>query len=348
MSKLHENLENMTLQARIKAFSDLGLYLNDPKNISEIELWADKASHQNNWFTIENTKKSLKAIADYYLNHDLLLQWTDLYEILDKPKTIKSIGVIMAGNIPAVGFHDMMTIVLSGHVCVAKISSQDSYLMTTLIEKLLEINPNLEIRIADKLNEVDALIATGSDNSAKYFEYYFKSKPHIIRRNRTSVGILNGNETEEDFLNLGKDITDYYGLGCRNVSKIYVPQKYDFTKFYDAIEPLGDIFYHNKYKNNYDYNKSIYLVNMMPHFDNGFMILAPSENLVSPISVIFYEEYKNEADLKSKMEGNKDKIQCIVSKDSWYEKSLNFGDAQKPKLWDYADGVDTMAFLLGL
>jgi hypothetical protein len=338
----------MTLEARIKAFAELGQYLNDPENISEIELWADMASHQNNWFTVENTRKSLKSIADFYLNEDLLNQWIDLYEIPDMPTTVKSIGVIMAGNIPAVGFHDMMTIVLSGHACVAKLSTQDSYLMTTLIEKLLEINPNLEIRIADKLNEVDALIATGSDNSARYFEYYFKSKPNIIRKNRTSIGILNGNEQDEDFLNLGNDITDYFGLGCRNISKLYVPEKYNFTKFYDAIEPLGDIFYHNKYKNNYDYNKSIYLVNMMPHFDNGFMILAPSENLVSPISVIFYEEYKNEEDLKSKIKLNESKIQCIVSKESWFEKSLNFGDAQKPKLWDYADGVDTMAFLLNI
>ena len=338
----------MTLQARIKAFADLGLFLNDPQNLPKIELWADMASHQNSWFTIENVKNSLNSIANYFLKEDLLRQWTDLYDIPDTPKTVKSIGVIMAGNIPAVGFHDMMTIVLSGHVCVAKLSSQDSYLMTTIIEKLLEINPNLEIRIADKLNEVDALIATGSDNSARYFEYYFKSKPNIIRKNRTSVGILNGKETNEDFLNLGNDITDYFGLGCRNISKLYVPENYVFTDFYDSIEPLGDIFYHNKYKNNYDYNKSIYLVNMMPHFDNGFMILASSENLVSPISVIFYEEYKNEADLRLKIEENKDKIQCVVSKEAWFENSLNFGEAQKPKLWDYADGVDTLSFLLSL
>jgi Acyl-CoA reductase (LuxC) len=338
----------MTLQARIKAFADLGHFLKDPKNISEIELWADRASHQNNWFTIENTKNAIKSIADYFLNEDHLTQWTDLYEIQDTPDTIKSVGVIMAGNIPAVGFHDLMTIVLSGHACVAKISTQDSAIMLALIEKLLEINPNLEIRVADKMNEVDALIATGSDNSAKYFEYYFRNKPHIIRQNRTSIAILDGNETEEDFLSLGKDITDYFGLGCRNVSKIYVPSGYDFTKFYDSIEPLGDIFYHNKYKNNYDYNKSIYLVNGIHHFDNGFMILTKNEALVSPISVIFYEEYENTAELGRVISENKNKIQCVVSKNAWFEKSFNFGDAQKPKLWDYADGVDTMAFLLGL
>lgn len=338
----------MTLQARIKAFAELGRFLRDENNRSEIELWADKASHQNNWFTIENTTKALNSIAEYFLTEELLTQWTDLYEIPDAPQTINSVGVIMAGNIPAVGFHDLMTIVLSGHVCVAKVSSQDSFLMLALIEKLLEIEPNLEIRLTEKMNEVDALIATGSDNSARYFEYYFRNKPHIIRQNRTSVAILNGKETEEDFLNLGSDITDYFGLGCRNISKMYVPADYDFTKFYDAIEPLGDIFYHNKYKNNYDYNKSIYLVNQIHHYDNGFLMLTKNDALVSPISVIFYENYESQEDLKNIIATQIDKIQCVVSKNGWFEGSFNFGDAQKPKLWDYADGVDTMAFLLSL
>lgn len=338
----------MTLQAKIKAFEQLGTFLKDKNNTQEIELWAYKARNQNNWFTVENTKKSLETIANYYLNAGLLERWSSLYEIPEKPEIVKSIGVIMAGNIPAVGFHDLLTIVLSGHVCVAKLSAQDSAIMLGLIEKLLEIDPNLEIRIADKLNEVDVLIATGSDNSAKYFEYYFRNKPHIIRKNRSSVGILNGTENDDDFYNLGQDITEYYGLGCRNISKIYVPQNYDFTNLLDAIEPLGDIFYHHKYKNNYDYNKSIYLVNMVHHLDNGFLMLTENESLVSPISVVYYSTYKDENDLNNQIEANSDKIQCIVSKDGWYSKSQNFGDAQKPKLWDYADGVDTMAFLLSL
>jgi hypothetical protein len=338
----------MTLQARIKAFIHLGAFLKDEKNKEEIELWAYKACNENNWFTVENSKKALDTIANYYLDATLLEQWSSLYEIPDKPTIVKSIGVIMAGNIPAVGFHDLLTIVLSGHVCVAKLSSQDSAIMSGIIEKLLEIEPDLEIRIADKLNEVDVLIATGSDNSAKYFEYYFRNKPHVIRQNRSSVGILNGDENEADFLNLGKDITEFYGLGCRNISKLYVPEGYDFTKFLDTIEPLGDIFYHHKYKNNYDYNKSIYLVNMVPHLDNGFLLFTENQSLVSPISVVYYSSYKNENDLKHQIEANSDKIQCIVSKDDWFEESQNFGDAQKPKLWDYADGVDTMAFLLNL
>jgi hypothetical protein len=340
--------KNMTLQARIKAFVELGAFLMNEKNKEEIELWGYKARNENNWFTPENTKKALDCIANYYLDATLLEQWSSLYEIPHKPSTTKSIGVIMAGNIPAVGFHDLLTIVISGHACVVKLSSQDSVIMGNLIGKLLEIEPNLEIRIADKLNEVDALIATGSDNSARHFEYYFRNKPHIIRKNRSSVGILKGTETETQLLNLGKDITEYYGLGCRNISKLYVPEGYDFTKFLDTIESLGDIFYHHKYKNNYDYNKSIYLVNLVPHLDNGFLLLNENESMVSPISVVYYEQYQNEEDLKHKISLSEDKIQCIVSRDAWFPKSVNFGDAQKPKLWDYADGVDTMSFLLDL
>jgi hypothetical protein len=338
----------MTLQARIKAFVQLGAFLKDENNKEEIELWAYKARNKNNWFTVENTQKALQTITQYYLDEILLENWTSLYDIADKPQITKSIGVIMAGNIPAVGFHDLLSIVISGHACVVKLSSQDSVLMTNLINKLLEIEPNLEIRIADKLNEVDVLIATGSDNSAKYFEYYFRNKPHVIRQNRSSIGILKGKENHEDFLNLGKDITEYYGLGCRNISKIYVPEGYEFTNFLDSIESLCDIFYHHKYKNNYDYNKSIYLVNMVQHFDNGFLLLTENESLVSPISVIYYSAYKNEEDLKSQIHANATKIQCIVSKEGWFENSRNFGDAQKPKLWDYADGVDTLQFLQGL
>lgn len=338
----------MNLEARIEAFVALGNFLKNEENKTEITTWADRASHQNNWFTIENSLKSLDAIANYFLDKTLLEKWIENYKIADKPETVKKIGVIMAGNIPAVGFHDLLTVVLSGHICVAKLSSQDSVLMLAFIEKLLEFNPALNIKIGDKMNDVDALIATGSDNSARYFEYYFRNKPHIIRQNRSSVAILNGQESVEDFMNLGHDITDYYGLGCRNISKFYIPEDYDFTQFYDIIEPLGDVFYHNKYKNNYDYNKSIYLVNRQHHFDNGFLILTENDSLVSPISVIFYEKYQNLEDLNQRIAVKADKIQCIVSKDAWYENSLAFGETQKPQLWDYADGVDTMRFLLDL
>lgn len=336
----------MTLEARIEAFLALGRFLKDSKNQSEIELWVDLAYHQNNWFTPENTRSAIEAIANYLLDETAIRQWIGNYQIPSENPNPQRVGLIMAGNIPAVGFHDLFCVLISGNICVVKLSSQDTALMRGLISKLLEFAPALPIEFAEQMKNVDALIATGSDNTARYFEYYFRNKPHIIRKNRSSLGIIKGDETTEEFLALGKDITSYFGLGCRNVSKLYVPKGYEFISFYDAIEPLGDIFLNHKYKNNYDYNKSIYLINGVKHFDNGFLVATPSENLVSPISVIFYEEYENEQDLAEKLALHEEKIQCIVAKDGWYPNSVPFGDAQCPKLADYADGVDTMKFLL--
>lgn len=336
----------MTLEARIEAFVALGRFLKDAKNQSEIELWVDLAYHQNNWFTPENTRSAIEAIANYFLDETAIRRWIGNYQIPNENPTPKKVGLIMAGNIPAVGFHDLFCVLISGNISVVKLSSQDTALMRGLISKLLEFAPELPIEFAEQMKNVDALIATGSDNTARYFEYYFRNKPHIIRKNRSSLGIIKGDETTEDFLALGQDITSYFGLGCRNVSKLYVPKGYEFISFYDAIEPLGDIFLNHKYKNNYDYNKSIYLINGVKHFDNGFLVATPSENLVSPISVIFYEEYENEQDLTAKLAVHEEKIQCIVAKDSWFPNSVSFGDSQCPKLDDYADGVDTMKFLL--
>lgn len=338
----------MTLQARINAFVALGKFINDRNNAPILEDWAYRAINQNNWFTLENSLNALHAIATNYLDENYLTTWANSYKIQDSPATTYQVGVIMAGNIPAVGFHDLLTVIISGHECAVKLSSQDGILMGFLIQKLLEFDSNLPIRLVEMMKEVDALIATGSDNSARYFEYYFRNKPHIIRKNRSSVAVLNGKETTEDFLKLGYDITSYFGLGCRNISKMFVPKDYNFIPFYDAIESLGDIFYQNRYKNNYDYNKSIYLVNGVPHLDNGFLMLTENEQLVSPISVIFYETYTSEAELEEKIASQSEKIQCIVSKDAWYPESLALGESQKPRLSDYADGVDTMAFLLTL
>lgn len=338
----------MSLNNRIDSFIQLGKFLRNPENQEEIETWADNAVHTNNWFTPENTRQSLKALAEIYLDEKHLNTWAGLYEIPDRQMQVKSIGVIMAGNIPAVGFHDLLTIVISGHACVAKVSSQDNVLMTALINKLLEINPSLDIRISEQMKEIDALIATGSDNTSRYFEYYFRNKPHIIRKNRSSIAILNGQENTEELNSLGKDITAYYGLGCRNVSKMYVPKGYKFDHFYQSIESLSEVIQHNKFQNNYDYNRSIYLVNGVPHFDNGFLMITENEALVSPISVLFYETYENAEELNTKIDENLEKIQCMVSQNAWFKNSLPFGQSQSPKLWDYADGVDTMQFLLEL
>jgi hypothetical protein len=226
-----------------------------------------------------------------------------------------------------------------------KPSSQDNALMNFVVKKLIEIEPEFKtkIEIVERLNDADAFIGTGSDNSAKYFKYYFGKKPHIIRQNRSSIAILNGKETEQELNILGEDIFTYYGLGCRNVSKLLVPKNYDFIPLLDALksqEAVGD---HHKYRNNYDYNKSIYLVNSEPHLDTGFLLVRESSDAVSPISVLYYQQYASETELNSLLKVNQEKIQCIVG-----HNYIPFGKAQMPELWDYADGVDTMDFLTNL
>ena len=256
----------------------------------------------------------------------------------------------MAGNIPLVGFHDLLSVLISGHQALVKLSSQDNVLMQFMISELKSISEDLAQNIiqAERMNEADAIIATGSDNSARYFKHYFAEKPHIIRQNRTAVAVIRGDETTEELKHFGRDYFQYFGLGCRNVSKIYAPKAYDFVKLIDALMDYETVLDHHKYRNNYDYNKSIYLVNGEPHFDSGFFLMRESEALVSPISVLFYEYYNNEAELNLTLAKHNEKIQCIVAANAWYEGSIPLGKAQQPELWDYADGVDTLEFLSGL
>lgn len=338
-----------TIKKRISPFIRLGKLLKT-NLIDEVVF---RAYSHNHWFTPEFVSQSLRAVAEEYLEEEKLIHWIEPYSLQpsSSPTTPKKIGVVMAGNVPAVGFHDLLCVLVGGHHLLAKISNDDRTLMLFLIEKLIEIEPKLAERISvvERLNAADAYIATGSDNTARYFEYYFSKKPHIIRRNRTSVGILNGNETTEELAALGRDILQYFGLGCRNVAKVFVPEDYDFSPFYEAIESQHDYYVnHHKYFNNYEYNKSVYLINQEPHFDNGFLIARETESLVSPISVLFYERYTSDSHLAELLAANEDKIQCIVSKKGNYPNSLPFGQAQSPTLFDYADGIDTMAFLNGL
>jgi hypothetical protein len=308
-----------------------------------------RTNAKNNWFTADNVVNSLRSIATAFLDDTKLRDWLNHYDL--SKTTSKKVGVVMAGNIPAVGFHDALCVLASGHKLMAKLSTDDTTLMSFLLQKLIEIEHEWSdfIQIVERLNDAEAVIATGSDNTARYFDYYFAKKPHIIRRNRTSVGVINGQESNDELANLGNDVLQYFGLGCRNVSKIYVPVGYEFSAFYESIEPLSSIYCnHHKYFNNYEYNRSVLLVNREVHFDNGFLMLRPSEMLVSPISVLFYEQYENADHLTTLIESQAEKIQCIVSQNGWYANSLAFGQAQTPSLTDYADGVDTMAFLASL
>ncbi|MDX1629161.1 MAG: acyl-CoA reductase [Fulvivirga sp.] len=332
----------MTLKDRIDAFTQLGQQLaslND-EQLEELHL---RAAAENPWFTADNVNTAINGIIKY-LDHQQLTEWAENYDLKDQQKIV---GVVMAGNIPLVGFHDLLCVLMSGNILKAKLSSQDTSLMRFIIHRLMKINTSFEKYIiqADKLKDVDAIIATGSDNSARYFNYYFSKYPHIIRKNRTSVAILTNESTSETFRPLKDDIFTYFGLGCRNVSKLYVPENFDFDKLFNALSGAENVINHHKYSNNYDYNKSIYLVNKEPHLDNGFVLLKPDNSMVSPISVLYYETYKDGKALKTALASNAEKIQCVVSKDGVWSESKPFGQAQFPKVDDYADGVDTMKFL---
>jgi hypothetical protein len=337
----------MTLEDRIKAFVRLGerfenFFQND---FSELAI---QVENNNPWFTPENTKSAIQALR-VNLTKEKLEKWIEPYDLKNN-KNPKSIGILMAGNIPAVGFDDLLCVLMAGHQACVKLSSSDQVLMKWIIDQLIAIEPRFDefISIEEMLKSKTAYIATGSDNSARYFDYYFGKYPHIIRKNRTSVGILDGSENNEDFLRLAEDVFQYFGLGCRNVSKIYIKDKSQLIGFLDAIGDFKHIANHYKYFNNYEYNKSIYLVNKDDHLDNGFLLLKESDLLVSPIAVLFYQIYDERSGLDQLLSENKEKIQCIVSNHGWYPGTIDFGNAQCPSLGDYADGVDTLSFLSGL
>ena len=338
----------MKLEERIILFSELGKSLQQKIETEEFEDVLAFAKSKNGWFTIDNLKKSIQTIIDKYLNESELRNFIALYpKDYFEPVESKKVGIIAAGNIPLVGFQDLIHVILAGHISVYKASTQDEILIQYIIRELKFINPAIEeyLILADRLNNLDAYIATGSGNTSRYFDYYFGSKPNIIRKNRTSVAVLTGNETKIELADLGNDIFSYFGLGCRNIAKLFVPEGYDFTPFFEAIEYWNTISMHSKYNNNYDYMKSIYLVNGVQHLDNGFLLLKNDENLASPISTLFYENYTDLESLKKRLESQKDEIQVVVSKLPITEISYRFGESQSPGLADYADNVDTMKFL---
>jgi hypothetical protein len=338
----------MKLEERIAAFAALGKKIEGLSESEKTKL-CGRAANENSWFTEAHILLALKGLQEF-CDSSKVSNWISKYNLKDQGK---SVGLVMAGNIPMVGFHDLFCVLMSGNKAMVKLSSSDKVLVSQLIDWLVEINKDFSntIFIADRLNDADAVIATGSDNTARYFHYYFGKKPHIIRQNRTSVAVLTGDESKEDIDNLGSDIFSYYGLGCRNVSKIYVPQDFDFTAFLDALSKTNyqNITEHHKYSNNYDYNKSIFLVNGDKHLDTGFVLLKEDkEQLVSPISVIYYAFYDSPQQLQLTLAGQQDKIQCTVGNVDWLDGLKLFGHTQLPQLSDYADGVDTMQFLSNL
>ena len=323
-----------------------GLPQND-KFFSEMEEKINRSVHHNGWFTRENIIYSLQQWSEALSPENLKL-WLDEYNLSESGG--KTVGIVMAGNIPLVGFHDFISVLVTGHNILVKLSSNDQLLLPVIAAYLMQLDSRYEERITftkDKLENFDAVIATGSNNTARYFEYYFKDKPSIIRKNRNSVAILTGDETREELAKLGEDIFRYYGLGCRNVSKLYVPKDYDFDTFFKAIYEWNPIIHRDKYANNYDYNKAVYLMSEFKLLENGFLMLKEDESFGSPIATLFYEYYENQEKLNEVLTKNKDKIQCIVKNDP-DKNEVRFGQTQKPQLWDYADDINTIEFLLKL
>jgi len=333
----------MNLQQRIDAFSKLGESIK--KNKEKLA----KGNH-NLWFTPDFIDFALTETANS-LQKENLEQWIAKYPELQKQKSNKRAGVITAGNIPLVGFHDFLSVLISGNIFVGKLSSKDDKLMPAIIKMLIEIEQEFKSRISlteGKLESFDAVIATGSNNSARYFEYYFGKYPHIIRKNRNSVAVLTGNETDGELQGLADDIFLYFGLGCRSVSKLFLPDGYELDTVFRNSLKHKNVINHNKYANNYDYNRAIYMMNRIDFKDNGIMLMKEDIGYASPVSVVYYEHYSKPDTVKKRLQTDNEMIQCVVSKEELVDNTVNFGETQKPKLWDYADNIDTIEFLVNL
>ena len=352
----------MKLENRTNAFITLGNVLrsfitntletyssNDCEKhfLDNLEFQINQAVHHNGWFTKENVYFALETWASV-LSESNIKKWTDTYDFSKVSQ--KTVGIVTSGNIPLVGFHDFISVLMSGHTLLIKQSSNDQKLLPIIADFLICIEPQFKDLILfqeGKLQKFDAVIATGSNNTARYFEHYFNKYPNIIRKNRNAIAVLTGNETTKEMEALGEDVFRYFGLGCRSVSKIFVPKDYDFDKLFKAVYKHKVILEYEKYKNNYTYNKTVYLMSLMPLVENGFLVLKEDPSYASPIATLFYEYYDSLEQLKNKIILEQEQIQCVVSS-NLTEDSIPFGTTQIPQLWDYADGVDTLEFLLSL
>lgn len=332
----------MNLQHRIFLLKKLGEFI-----LSGDEEWKtaiESAGRENGWFIPEFTEKAANAIASNFLQQPVLEDWAGRYRVPDTSHPLKNVGVVMAGNIPLAGFHDWMTIFISGNRALIKPSSKDQVLIKKITGTLVSWEPEAAnwFQYEEMLKGCDAYIATGSNNSSRYFDYYFSKYPHIIRRNRTSVAILDGQESYEELDRLADDISLYFGMGCRNVTKLYVPRDYDFLPLLAALKKYLYLADHFKYKNNYDYNLAILLLNKIVYMSSGAVLLVEDKSLFSPVSQLNYEFYDDRSQVEIDLKLHPD-LQCIVGRNE-----VPFGQAQSPAITDYADGVDTLDFLAKL
>lgn len=321
-------------------------FLNAVKNHSFDELWQQKkneAYEKNKWFVIENINQALEQWK-FSLNNAHAEAWLGTYDLPDYHG--KTAGIIMAGNVPVVGMHDLLSALVSGYNVRVKTSSDDEVLPKFWVEKAIEYLPQLSERISfsDSMSGLDVAIATGSNNSARYFEYYFRNIPALLRKNRNSVAVLSGDETTADLYNLGHDVFDYFGLGCRNITHLFLPENYDFKPLFDTWEAFSGLIHHNKYANNYNYHKALLLMNLDPHMDTGFLLLKEKKEIYSPVGMLNYSFYDELTEVKDAIAKHADAIQCVCSGIPELQ-AVPLGSAQKTTLMDYADNVDTVDWL---
>ncbi len=336
----------MKLQQRIELLTLLGIYLKK-ENHAENDVYY-KVRQKNAWFSIPFLQYRIDTIVENYLIKDKLQQFAAQYAIPEETKTVKVIGQVLAGNIPLVGIHDLICTFLSGHISQIKLSSKDEVLYHYILNYLKDLEPEIAnyFQITERLSNFDAIIATGSNNSGRYFEQYFAKYPNIIRKNRNGLVVITGKESEEEITAIGKDVFTFYGMGCRSISKLFVPENYDFVPILrNWEEHYNEVKDHNKYKNNYDYQLSILLVNRVDHLASENILLLENENMASPISLLHYQKYSNPEEVNKWIEKHQEEIQCVVSKNSVINNALPVGSAQSCTLYDYADHIDTMKFL---
>ena len=302
------------------------------------------AQIHNQWFTPDFIKFAAPNWGQA-LSEKNLTEWL---KNITRSKSPKKVAIIMAGNLPFVGLQDLLCVLVTGNIALVKLSSQDEVLMKHVIQILIESNKDFEnkIKITERLNDAEALIATGSNNSARYFEYYFRNIPSIIRKNRTSLAVISGNETNEELEELAGDIYQYFGMGCRNVSHLLLPRSIDLQQLYQALDKYMDLVNHHKFYNNYMYHKAILLMNLTKHYDNGFMIFQEKDELHAPLATLNYHYYDSINDIEQYIDKHKDSIQCVVSNMKEFNNVIQLGTSQQPNLWDYADNVNVVDFLL--
>lgn len=324
----------------LQLISFLRAFFTDESNREKIELFIDRSVNENPWFSETLVRHAMQAIEEQFFS---VQAWEDFYANHPiQTAEPKHVGIVLAGNLPAVGLHDVLMVLASGHHAALKLSSQDKALMQLYVFAMQSFDAEVPVSIIERLQGMDAVIATGSDFSGGYFAHYFSTIPHIIRKNRSSLAVLKGNEKQEDFKGLAQDIFTYYGLGCRNVSTIAVPTTYDLTPLFDELTKETWVLAHSKYSNNFQYHRTLFLLNQVPHFDLGNLLVTENDDLVSPVGVLYVHRYSDEVSLQAWIQEREEKIQCKVGLE------IGFGQSQHPALDDFADGIDTYDFLIKL